>query len=144
VSTLRNLNRFIARLLIGVLVFAQVAVAAYACPAMSTGSVSGEPGHSAPMGMGQGIASAMGVGGMPDGARVDPSQPNLCAAHCQTGQQNADGRPAPTVPPALLASLYPVVPAAPRTQLALARAAVDDPPPAASPPLAILHCCFRI
>jgi hypothetical protein len=142
VSTLRNLNRFVARLLIGVLVFAQVAVAAYACPVMSTGSVSGEPGHAALMG--QGAASAMGVDGMPGGSRLDPLQPNLCAAHCQTGQQNADGKPAPTVPPALLASLYPVVPAAPRAQPALARAAVDDPPPAARLPLAILHCCFRI
>jgi hypothetical protein len=36
------------------------------------------------------------------------------------------------------------VPAAPRAQPALARAAVDDPPPAARLPLAILHCCFRI
>lgn len=141
-STLRNLNRFIARLLIGVLVYAQVAVAAYACPVMSTGSVSGDAGH--PALMGQGAASATSFDGMPGGSRFDPSQPNLCAAHCQTGQQNVDGKPAPTVPPALLASLYPVVPAAPRAQPALTRAAVDDPLPAASPPLAILHCCLRI
>ncbi len=141
-STLRNLNRFIARLLIGVLVFAQLAVAAYACPAMSAGSATGDAAHAAMLG--QGMTSVTGADGMPGAPSLDPSQPNLCAAHCQTGQQNADGKPAPTVPPVLLASLYPVVPAAPRAQPALALAAVDDPPPVASPPLAILHCCFRI
>ena len=141
-STLRNLNRFIARLLIGVLVFAQVAVAAYACPVMSTGSFSGLSGP-APQ-MGQSMTSAMRFDGMPGGSHLDPSLANLCAAHCQSGQQNADGKPAPTVPPALLASLYPVVPSTPRAHPTLARTAVDDPPPAASPPLAILHCCFRI
>ncbi len=141
-STLRNVNRFIARLLIGVIVFAQVAVAAYACPAMPAGSATGDAAHAAMMG--QGMISATGAYGMLGAPRLDPSQPGLCAAHCQTGQQNADGKPATTVPPALLVSLYPVAPAAPRAQPALARAAVDDPPPAASPPLAILHCCFRI
>lgn len=141
-STLRNLSRLIARLLIGVIVFAQVAVAAYACPVMSTGSIIGLSGP-APQ-MGQSMTSAMRVDGMPGGSRLDPSLPNLCAAHCESGQQNADGKPAPTVPPALLASLYPVVPSTPRDRPTLARAAVDDPPRAASPPLAILHCCFRI
>lgn len=140
-STLRNLSRLIARLLIGVIVFAQVAVAAYACPAMPAGSMSDGAGYAALMGD---LGASAGVDGMPTGFRVDSALPNLCIAHCQVGQQNADGKPAPTVPPALLASLYPVVPSTPRDRPTLARAAVDDSPRAASPPLAILHCCFRI
>lgn len=139
-STSRHLHRLIARLLIGVLVFVQVAVAAYACPIMPAGPTI------------EGMADAAAMDGSqtpaldskPGTLHLDSSQPNLCAAHCQTGQQNTDGKPAPTVSPAFLVTLYPVAPAAPSALSALAPSMVDDPPKAARPPLTILHCCYRI
>lgn len=133
--------RSIARLLVGVMVFAQVVVAAYACPAMPASPLSAEAEHAAVMGDGMALASR--VDAMPAGWRMDPAQPNLCAAHCQAGQQNADAKPAPTLPCALPANSYLVVQSTLPARPALALAAVDRPPPAA-PPLAILHCCFRI
>lgn len=139
---MRSMTRFIARLLTGVMVFAQLAVAAYACPAMPAGASGGGAGPAAVMG--EGMAMDSRLDGMPGGRQMDPAQPNLCAAHCQAGQQNADAKPAPTVAPALLADSYPVEPSTPRSQPALALAAVGHPPPATSPPHAILHCCFRI
>ncbi|MBI5718722.1 MAG: hypothetical protein HZC37_13660 [Burkholderiales bacterium] len=136
------MNRFIARLLVGVLVFAQAALSAYACPVMPAGSMSGK--EPAAM-LGEQSRPGLGSNGMPAGSsRLDSAQPNLCAAHCQSGQQNVDGKPAPSVPPALPASFYPVVPSAGLAESAPTRVRVDRPPPAVGPPLAILHCCFRI
>ena len=76
-------------------------------------------------------------------SRLDPSSPNLCADHCQYGQQTDQLR-TPTVPAVSLISLY-VVPHL---------SALTEPghPPVESsgllaarpPPHSILHCCFRI
>ena len=74
---------------------------------------------------------------------MDPDFANLCAEHCHHGQQSNQSATL-TAPAALLNALY-IAPLAseplfaPRPAAAVANALV-----AASPPLAILHCCFRI
>ena len=145
----RAFSRFVCRLLLGVLVFGQMAIAAYACPALS-----GAPQSLPTMVMGALVAT------MPDdeaGASMavsaDMSATSDMAAmtscdqiveHCRFGQQSADHASAPTVPAALLTTLYtlPVQPeplghGCPSADSKFKRVA-------ASPPHAILHCCFRI
>ncbi len=74
---------------------------------------------------------------------MDPEFANLCAEHCHHGQQS-DRAATLTVPAALLTALY-ITPLAPEPAVA-PRPAADTTSAlaAASPPLAILHCCFRI
>jgi hypothetical protein len=145
-------RRFLARLLVGVLVSTQVAIASYACP----GARAMAPGHSEPDrtaaamadqgradSMGSDAAAALHRDGMgtEDGGR-DPMSPSLCAAHCQLEQQSTDSTPAQAPPVALLTSLY----ALPSLQERIERArppGASDPPPATGPSHAILHCCRR-
>lgn len=150
----RRLKQLVCRLLVGVLLFAQMAVAAYACPQLSPAGFSQAPA-SAMASDGDPIASgasaaksdddpAMDMAACCDGmGQPDPDNPNLCAEHAHFGQQS-DQTQTPTVPAVLLASLYVVstvpeltVPTRPATASANLLAA-------ASPPHAILHCCFRI
>lgn len=133
----RSLNRCIVRRLVGVLVFAlvfaQSVLAAYACPL---------PAPVAPLGE----LSCPGLANlaMPTGSSdLDPAQPNLCAAHCQSGQQHAEANPAPMLPPVWLASLYPLPPSVVTADGPAEGARVDLPLPVPSPPFAILHCCLR-
>lgn len=145
----RRFLRLVCQGLIGVLLFAQMAVAAYACPGLSsTASMDMQmslPGASGgdlrdvamPAASGQ-MADCADMAGPMDGANV-----NLCAEHCHYGQQSHQV-PALTVPVALLTALY-VTPLAPEPistpRLVAAAAGMLA---AASPPHAILHCCFRI
>lgn len=135
-SLSRAFSKAIGRWLIGVLLFAQLAVASYACPGV-TGMAS-MPSNAAP---------GTAVAAMPPGCdQLDPNAANLCAEHCHHGQQSADTTPAPVVLAAIPTLLYalPLEPArlpgfgrslpAPDASLAAA------PPP----PHAILHCVFRI
>jgi hypothetical protein len=114
------------------LLFAQGAVAAYACPALKTALA----------------ASAAQEAAMPADCehmgRMDEATPNLCVAHCQLGQQSADSQPAPTVPP-VLPNVLVVALADPAALESNGRLQASECfPAAASPPHAILHCCFRI
>lgn len=127
---------------------AQLAIAAYACPALSAataanaqmptpGALADEPGAArAGMPMAGGANCDDMIGGS-----VDPSAPNLCAEHCKYGQQS-DQAQTITVPTALLTPLYatPLVPAPPPRPAAATMSALV----AASPSHAILHCVFRI
>ena len=145
----RALSKTVGRLLIGVLLFAQFAVAGYACP--------GLPGMKAMAGDGAMSSMAMPAqttGGAteksaamgPGCDQIDQDAANLCAEHCRFGQQSADTAPVPVVLAAIPTFLYslPLEPApllgscrsmpAPDANLAAA------PPP----PHAILHCVFRI
>jgi hypothetical protein len=131
----RNLRQWIARAMVGVLLFAQVAVNAHACPAM--GMVPSEAGASI-------VSDASSAATDSSSAQMDPSAPALCLAHCDHGQQSADHAGAPIVQAALLTTLYTLPPLTEST--GRARPLLDQPRPqaASSPPLAILHCCFRI
>ena len=114
------------------LLFMQWAVASYVCPALASKAAD---------------AMAMADAGMPCAgamsADMDSSQPNLCQAHCQAGQQSADKHevPAPIaifaflpsyLPPDILPILFG--PALQPTQLERSTA----------PPIALRHCCLRL
>lgn len=144
----RNLLRRIARLLIGVVLLAQMTISAYACPGLATdaatkAAMSGD----ATVGDGAGEASASPAQQMPNCedmmGSMDPSFANLCAEHCHHGQQS-DHAATLTVPAVVLNALY-LAPLAPEPIVALRQSADRASAlAAASPPLAVLHCCFRI
>lgn len=143
VSIPRALSRLIARLMVGVLLFAQFAVAAYACSGGMGTTMNVAEATVADATMAGAPMAGMDSKDAGHGA-MDPAQPNLCAAHCQSGQQNAGAKPVPDLPAAMPASLYPLVPVTLPVRTQCPVGAVDDPPPMAGPPHAILHCCFRI
>lgn len=142
----RHFLRSICRMLIGVVLLAQMAVSAYACPGLAASKMQMSPATA--------VASDQ-AGVSDDGAvqtmancddmagAMDPSFANLCAEHCHQGQQS-DQAATLTVPAALLSALY-ITPLAPEPA-ASPRPAADATSAlvAASPPHAILHCCFRI
>jgi hypothetical protein len=123
---LRRSHRLIAALVaLFSLLFMQLAVAAYACPMMSHETA-------APMPM----ANCHGV---------DKQNPSLCHAHGEVGKQSRDKPPAPAVQPFIAAAvlvevtgLYQLM--APRVSTAPSLVPAAGP----APPIAILHCCFRI
>lgn len=153
----RAFRQFVCRLMLGVLVFGQMAIAAYACPALSgapqslptmamNASVAAMPSDDAgaSMAMSADVAATPDMAAMANCDQIDDSAANLCVEHCRFGQQSADHASAPTVPAALLTTLYtlPVLP----EPLGHGRPPADSKfqHVAASPPHAILHCCFRI
>ena len=129
-------NRFAAALLaLFSVLFMQLAVAAYACPGISTGQAPFEAQATMPH------QDMEGCKGMPD-----KDQPSLCFAKSQEGTQSLDkpASPAPTqlVPVVLIPSIgidAHLQPTATRW-----RTEFDALAPAGAPPLSILHCCFRI
>jgi hypothetical protein len=134
---LRRPSRFVAALLalFGML-FMQLAVAAYVCEETQV--------HTS----GSSIMSTQpeaAARGMPDCGSYDTSQPGLCQAHAQNGNQSLDKPNAPLVSqfvPAVLAA----VSGSPRTALAPIEARYRLPALTRSvaPPLSISNCCFRI
>ncbi len=111
------------------LLFAQAALAGYACPA-SDKAVQVAQMTEAGMPCAESMSQAM-----------DDSQPGLCHAHCQASQQSADSYQVPHL--ATIAELGVVM----TLEAAPLRAELPYPAPLrphASPPLAIAHCCFRI
>lgn len=140
----RGFLRSVCRLLIGVVLTAQMAVSAYACPGLAMAAM---PPAASAVGDQTAVVDRAAVQQAVDCAdmmaAMDPSFANLCAEHCHQGQQS-DHAATLTVPAALLTALY-------ITPLASEPAAVPRPAAdatsalvAATPPLAILHCCFRI
>lgn len=132
-SLTRALNKLICRVLIGVVLFAQFAVASYACPsgmAMGAGSMQQSSEDAADL-----LSSSP--------SDLDRQTPNLCAEHCKAGHQSSDTAPAPVVAFPVLDLLYALPQPDDAGAVALS-AAVPDPllavPP---PPHAILHCVFR-
>lgn len=115
--------------------FAQMAVAAYACPNVATG-------------YGNTVAATASAESMPSdcdqmAGMLDPAAPNLCSAHCHNHEQSADHADVPALSPALFAALYWLVaPAVAEAQKKTPETSVLHA--ALPPPHAILHCCFRI
>jgi hypothetical protein len=108
------------------LLFAQLSLAAYVCPMAATGG-----------------AGTMAPSGCASMSRQDQTSPNLCAGHCQYGEQGDQPR-TPTAPAVSLISLY-VLPltlalTVPIRHQLEASGLLAAPPP----PHTILHCCFRI
>jgi hypothetical protein len=139
----RTFLRRVSAGLAGVLLCAQMAIAAYACPGLASAATDAPAAAlaaaapvAAPMANCDGMNGAMG-------AALDPAAPNLCAEHCKYGQQS-DQASTLNVPAAVMALLYcaPVASAKaapPRPAAASLSALV-----AASPPHAIAHCVYRI
>lgn len=144
----RQILRSICKLLVGVLLFAQLAVSAYACPGfamLATASASAQAGDNS-SGASDSNAAVANQAMTPCqemAGTMDPSFANLCAEHCHQGQQS-DHATTLALPAVLLTALY-LMPAATEPPVA-------QRPPAqtlsalaeATAPLAILHCCFRI
>lgn len=139
--------RLVTQVLVGSLLFAQMAIAAYACP-----SVPSMAGQMSMMGSPEADASNASVDSAGKSVpncddiaigNIDPQNANLCAEHCKVGQQS-DQASTLSVPAVLLMALYfaPLVPA-PVAELPPV-AATPSALVAASPPHTILHCCFRI
>lgn len=133
------LVRAVARALVGVLLFAQLAIAAYACQKLMPTGSSAPPAAAILGAMSDGSTDRDGMGGAMQGA-----QPNLCAEHCRYGQQSdqAVTLAAPVPGPALLPHLAPFAPDP--TLLPRPATATPGALAAASPPHATLHCCLRI
>lgn len=122
--------------LVAVVLFTQLAMAAYACPQLAP-----VPADAAAT-----MAAMSGCdGSMP--TRMDPEQPQLCKAHCEAGNTSVNSQAAaPDVPPAMAvgAALVGIVDAAAAAQLeASMPASVADGPPAGSPPLYIAFLVLR-
>lgn len=118
-------------LAIASVLFAQLAIAAYACPGLPTGqalALAAEADHV-----------------MPNCEQMDNAQPALCHAHMQASDQSLDKPPSPNVPPVVAVLLIPAMSdlhqALPPVVLYTAAAELRR---SSDPPLSIRNCCFRI
>lgn len=144
----RALRKSISRLLIGVLLFAQFAVASYACPRLKgMGSMASIGTATELLAAATDAAFTAVPAGMPLGCdQMDPDAANLCAEYCQRGQQSVDTAAATVVSLGIPILLYSL-PVEPQHSLGSGRsfpahdASLDAAP---EPPHAILHCVFRI
>lgn len=127
----RSLSRFLARFLIASLLFAQLAVAAYACPQDVVDSAS------------QAMAEMADMQDCAQMSQHDKAAPGLCAEHCHPAQQLTPHADAPSVPMALAVGFFVPLPASESVVPPMARYA-DVLALASSPPHTVLHCCFRI
>ena len=114
------------------LLFMQLAVASYACPAVASKAAE---------------VAAMAEAGMPCAEsmklNMDDAQPNLCQAHCQVSQQSADKHELP--PPVAIGAL-PADYTAPVSIPVFLEAPLQAPhlKRTTAPPVAIRNCCFRL
>ena len=122
--------------LVGLLLFAQLAIAAYACPGLL--SEGGTSSHLA-------ATSGDQVINCDDMAAQQsaPASNNLCAEHCRYGQQS-DQTPTIVVPAALLNVRYSAPLLLEPASFPRKAAADTNSRVATGPPHAIVHCCFRI
>ncbi len=141
----RSLRKMIARLLIGVLFVAQMALAAHACNVgLVEGRASTEPGTfvAAP------IATDAHAAAVPICHHVDPGVPDLCVQHCAGGHASSDpARPLLTLAPlAALAPLYawPALTAATTAVSIHPVALADAGRDVHSRPHAVMHCVLRL
>lgn len=150
----RAVRRFLARLLLGVLVSTQVAMASYVCPGMRAMAPAHAESGMTPVAatssrgaigrMGSEAAAVLrGDGSGAEYGGTDPMAPNLCVGHCQLGQQKSTDDTSAQLPAAALPSnLYTLAPLEERVASAHPPPGAAHPPPAALPH-ATLHCCWR-
>ena len=132
---LNRLHRpWLATCLIVALLFAQLATAAYACPREATAPLQ------APA-----MAAMPGCDGHPV-ADMDPSQPQLCKAHCNQGNQTASPFATPdlSTAPLLLAVLdWTGATLAPAAAPGRALMAFSGAPPPGTPPIYLALLVLR-
>jgi hypothetical protein len=141
---MRALRRHRCRLsgwLVAVLLFAQLATAAYACPQLAPSPAEGPA-----------VVADMALAAMPDcaghgPATMDPDQPQLCKAHCEAGSSSVNSQPAaPDAPPMMAtdaAWVGVVDPAVAAERAAGMPDAVAAGPPAGAPPLYLFFLVLR-
>lgn len=129
-------SRFVAALIaLFSMLFMQLALASYSCPAQSIGG--GEVSHAAP-------APAAGHT-MDSCADMDPVQPSLCHAYDLADQQSLDKPQLPNVQPFIATGLAQPLAVAISLHLPdTLRGARMRSIQGAAPPIAIRHCCLRI
>ena len=121
------------------LLFMQLAVAAYACPALSVEHGSAVAGTSAPM------AATAPPDEMPACHEMDPVQPSLCDAYQKSDNQSLDKPAVPPLAPFLAVGFgLPLLPLDGVYRPDFSFANPHFLTRVTSPPLAIRHCCFRI
>ena len=142
-TTLRAFKRVACCALMGLMLFAQLAIAAYACPALSAPAAQAPCGDDMAAMRTDASGDRLPAFGQMAG-QLDDAAPNLCAEHCRFGQQSDQAR-VPAAPAVVLISLYVVTPTLPEALQPMAAAAASsmDARAAASPPHAIVHCCLR-
>lgn len=150
----RRFKRSVCRLLIGVLLFAQYAVAAHACQILSVqGARATEAAGAVESNSAAAFASDSARVGDEQGApsscddmagKQDTTSGNVCSEHCRYGHQTSDPAQLPSLAPATFAVLYVLPSVVPAGLAGVMPAEVRAAPTAASPPHTILHCCFRI
>lgn len=133
----RSLRTRLIGMLSMALLLSQLAIAAYACQAMS----------------GQSRSDTAAMAGMPcaemmaAGVPLDPEQPTLCMQHCQFGvtTQVVDHVPPVFAPVTTFPALFTVT-VDERMDLGLRSWAEDERMRNRPPPIAhsIAHCCYRI
>jgi hypothetical protein len=110
------------------LLFAQLAVAAYACPVDVPSPK----------------AAVISMANMPGCTGMDMVKPALCGAHCDKVHQSADTPSAPIVQAFVPCSLELVLPRMDRSATVPPAATAALPlTRTTAPPMAIRHCCFR-
>ena len=143
--------------MIGVVLFAQMAVAAYACPGVSAAIERAQQGEASVAATGMAIAAVDGkavaaadTSAVPEAmdcehmaAAGDETSPNLCAQHCQQGNQG-DLAATVTVPPVVLTGFYVLAPPSQAGHLPAFFDARTGVLAAVSPPHSILHCRFQV
>lgn len=128
----RAFRRLLAKVLIAAVLFLQLAVAAYACPGLST-HTDASPSAAMADEMQMDAGCAM----------VDEAQPNLCSQHCQQNSRVLDQSPPAAVPVAVL-PLLAVVDSQLEPLCAKSEAPREFLARATAPPLSIRFCVFRI
>lgn len=140
---LRRHRGWLSGWLVAMLLFAQLATAAYACPQLQP--VPAE--HAAAT-----VADDGGMAAMPEcsgdmPAAMDPEQPQLCKAHCEAGRSSVNSQPAAPDAPQPMATdaawVGVVDPAAVAEHAAGIPGPVADGPPAGAPPLYLSFLVLR-
>lgn len=116
------------------MLFMQLAVASYACPAL-------QAGH----GAGAGATSQAPMPSMPGCDEPDPGNPALCQAHCQDAKSSLDKpQVSPVAQAAAIVSAI-LTPFDPWMPVSIIVFASDSSlQRITSPPISIRHCCLRI
>lgn len=131
------MQRWVSGALLVAILFAQLATAAYACPAMQVANREAAASK----------ASMPCAGSMADGAvmGMDPDLAALCLEHCKSGAQTVDIGHTPSMAPSALFAVIVLYlgddhGADAPSWAAHERVRDRAPPPAHS----IFHCCWRI
>ena len=115
------------------MLFMQLALAAYVCPGVEQGGATM-------------MASSSNME-MPGCDGMDTEQAALCHAHAhdQGDHQTLDKADLPSVTPFIASQLLQTLaPAADFSSAIFSRYSTQFPAHSSAPPIAILHCCFRI